>query len=248
MVSAALVAAVVLSALASLEACAPAEAPEQVEATLELEQPTRRLIQLGLQAEGFDPGPPDGLFGRRTRSAIRGWQESQGLSPTGFLDGSAAEALRAAGAARRSAAGTKAASTSLETAARVDETPAGNAPAAAEEPSVGGAPAAPEPSGDLTAWVRAVDGSLTDAEGAAAQAEAAATGAGGWFLRTMACLDAEERMLRALDRVRSLTTGEGRPEGVAPATGNEVYVELGERMAAAREQVRTACEFIEPPR
>ncbi len=44
--------------------------PSAVEAALELDRPTRRLIQRGLRNEGFDPGPPDGLFGPLTRAAI----------------------------------------------------------------------------------------------------------------------------------------------------------------------------------
>ena len=41
-----------------------------VEKGLELSLSDRRLIQMGLAAEGFDPGPADGLFGPRTRKAI----------------------------------------------------------------------------------------------------------------------------------------------------------------------------------
>ena len=51
----------------------------------------------GLQAAGFDPGGADGLFGPRTRAAIRGWQSSRGRRPTGFLDAATAVALRSAG-------------------------------------------------------------------------------------------------------------------------------------------------------
>ena len=43
---------------------------ESVEKGLELSLSERRLIQMGLAAEGFDPGPADGLFGPRTRKAI----------------------------------------------------------------------------------------------------------------------------------------------------------------------------------
>ena len=69
-----------------------------VEEWLGLDPATRRLIQQGLQAEGFDPGRPDGLFGPRTRAAIRSWQSSRGEPATGYLDGAAAEALRSVGA------------------------------------------------------------------------------------------------------------------------------------------------------
>ena len=45
----------------------------------------------------LDPGGADGLFGPRTRSAIRNWQSSRGGRATGYLDGAAVEALRPAG-------------------------------------------------------------------------------------------------------------------------------------------------------
>ena len=77
-----------------------AQDPPAVEASLGLARPTRRLIQQGLQNEGFDPGAPDGLFGPRTRAAIRGWQEARGVPPTGYLDSAEADLLRAAGAPR----------------------------------------------------------------------------------------------------------------------------------------------------
>ena len=69
-----------------------------VEEGLGLDRSARQQIQLGLQTEGFDPGGADGLFGPRTRAAIRGWQTSRVSRATGYLDGAAAEALRTAGA------------------------------------------------------------------------------------------------------------------------------------------------------
>ncbi len=74
-----------------------APAPEAVEATLELKRQERRQIQMGLASLGFDPGPADGLFGRRTRASIGGWQSSQGGDATGYLDAEAAKLLLAAG-------------------------------------------------------------------------------------------------------------------------------------------------------
>ena len=74
-----------------------AQDPAAVEAALSLDRPTRRLIQQGLRNEGFDPGAPDGLFGPRSREAIRRWQEAQALPATGYLDGGEAELLRTAG-------------------------------------------------------------------------------------------------------------------------------------------------------
>ena len=63
---------------------------------LNLDHAARRQIQQGLQAAGFDPGGADGLFGPRTRAAIRGWQSSRGRRPTGFLDAATVVALRSA--------------------------------------------------------------------------------------------------------------------------------------------------------
>ena len=75
---------------------------EAVEAALGLERAERLRIQEGLAALGFDAGPADGLFGRRTRSAIGNWQRSQGGEATGYLDAEAARTLLAAADGRRS--------------------------------------------------------------------------------------------------------------------------------------------------
>ena len=60
---------------------------------LGLDRAARREVQEGLRAAGFDPGGADGMFGPRTRAAIRSWQTSRGARATGYLDGAAA-ALR----------------------------------------------------------------------------------------------------------------------------------------------------------
>ena len=75
--------------------------PEAVEAALGLERAERLRIQQGLAALGFDPGPADGLFGRRTRNAIGQWQRSRGSEATGYLDADAARTLLAATDAAR---------------------------------------------------------------------------------------------------------------------------------------------------
>ena len=49
-------------------------------------------IQWGLPSAGYDPGAADGLFGPRTRAAIRSWQSSRGARSTGHLDGPQVEA------------------------------------------------------------------------------------------------------------------------------------------------------------
>ena len=81
-----------------------------VEEDLDLNRTTRRQIQLGLRSAGFDPGGADGLFGPRTRAAIRNWQSSRGTRSTGYLDGPQVEALRSRGAPQsRASAGAAAA-------------------------------------------------------------------------------------------------------------------------------------------
>ena len=79
----------------------PVVTAESIEAGLELSRADRRLAQLGLEAEGFDPGPADGLFGRGTRGAIGRWQASQGDSSTEYLDAESAKLLLASGTKRK---------------------------------------------------------------------------------------------------------------------------------------------------
>ncbi len=87
-----------------------------VEEGLGLNQAARRQVQLGLRSAGFDPGGADGLFGPRTRAAIRSWQSARGVRSTGYLDGSQVEALRSQGGSRPpvSAGAADADSTELE--------------------------------------------------------------------------------------------------------------------------------------
>ena len=70
-----------------------AEDGAAVETALELTRADRRLIQSSLAAQGYDPGPADGVFGRRTRRAIGQWQAARGEGPTGYLNAEAAELL-----------------------------------------------------------------------------------------------------------------------------------------------------------
>ncbi len=51
--------------------------------------------QIELQARGYDPGPPDGFMGRRTRQALRQFQEDIGGPVTGVLDDATIETLTA---------------------------------------------------------------------------------------------------------------------------------------------------------
>ena len=56
----------------------------------------RRKLQSCLKTQGFDPGKPDGIFGRNTRSKIRAWQVAAGQSgkeAAGFLSAADVEEL-----------------------------------------------------------------------------------------------------------------------------------------------------------
>jgi hypothetical protein len=50
-------------------------------------------VQERLKAVGFDPGPVDGAFGPKTRDALRWFQNTKGLLPTGDLDKKTLDAL-----------------------------------------------------------------------------------------------------------------------------------------------------------
>ena len=106
-----------------------------VEEGLSLDLAARRQIQQGLAAGGFDPGGADGLFGPRTRAAIRRWQSSRGARSTGYLDGASAEALRSSGSAGRAVAGVAPSAPAAVPAAQQSSpasSPSGSAAASAE--------------------------------------------------------------------------------------------------------------------
>lgn len=56
-----------------------------VEESLGLNTLTRRIIEGRLTQLGFDPGPADGEFKNKTRRAIRQFQRSRNLTPTGYI-------------------------------------------------------------------------------------------------------------------------------------------------------------------
>ena len=74
-------------------------APEAVGAALGLSRSDRVLVQRGLAHLGFDTGPADGVFGRRTRGAIESYQRDKGLPATGYLTAELGDALIALGGA-----------------------------------------------------------------------------------------------------------------------------------------------------
>ncbi len=71
--------------------------PERAEVALALSREDRRLVQRALNDLKHPAGVVDGVFGRRTRGAIEGWQLAAGLAGTGYLTDEQAEDLIAHG-------------------------------------------------------------------------------------------------------------------------------------------------------
>jgi peptidoglycan hydrolase-like protein with peptidoglycan-binding domain len=74
--------------------------PEAAEAALGLSREARRSVQRDLELLGYDPRGIDGVFGRGTRAAIRGWQGDNDVPATGFLTGNQIVLLQEQGEAR----------------------------------------------------------------------------------------------------------------------------------------------------
>jgi len=51
-----------------------------------VEGPLIKSVQARLNAQGFSAGPADGIWGNQTEAALRKWQESHHIEPTGTLD------------------------------------------------------------------------------------------------------------------------------------------------------------------
>jgi len=45
-----------------------------------------KTLQVRLEVQGYDPGPIDGIFGARTATAVKNFQESKGLTTDGVVD------------------------------------------------------------------------------------------------------------------------------------------------------------------
>jgi peptidoglycan hydrolase-like protein with peptidoglycan-binding domain len=59
------------------------------------EDPAVADLQARLLGLGFDGGPPDGLYGERTRDGVMAFQEARGLPATGNADCATWQALLA---------------------------------------------------------------------------------------------------------------------------------------------------------
>jgi peptidoglycan hydrolase-like protein with peptidoglycan-binding domain len=58
-------------------------------------------VQAALKANGHDPGPIDGVMGRRTQDALRAYQTGQHLEATGQIDQETLDKLGVRSAARQ---------------------------------------------------------------------------------------------------------------------------------------------------
>ncbi|MEM7213140.1 MAG: caspase family protein, partial [Pseudomonadota bacterium] len=86
------------------EAASVPEEPEvppeiQTERNLNLSRIRKRQIQTWLFTLGHDPNGIDGLFGRGSRKAIRGWQKKNGFEANSWLTAEQVEKLQAQGQA-----------------------------------------------------------------------------------------------------------------------------------------------------
>ncbi len=60
-------------------------APAEIEATLKLTRTQRTTIQKQLTSLGYDAGVADGLWGSKTRAAIKSWQKANRKTQTGYV-------------------------------------------------------------------------------------------------------------------------------------------------------------------
>ena len=73
------------------------DAAKREEDALDLDSAARKDVQRGLSSLGLEVGPIDGLFGGRTREALRAWQLERRVDGTGYLTKQQAVALIALG-------------------------------------------------------------------------------------------------------------------------------------------------------
>lgn len=101
---------VVTPELTAQDSASPPADHATAEQALGLKREAKLLIQRGLASLKFDSGPADGLFGKKTRGAIKAWQRAKGFRATGHLTAEQAEALKAVGeeSTREQVAGAKA--------------------------------------------------------------------------------------------------------------------------------------------
>jgi peptidoglycan hydrolase-like protein with peptidoglycan-binding domain len=72
----------------------------QIDETTPLTTSEVRDLQARLKALGFDPGDIDGILGPQTVTAIRRFEASRSLTPTGNVDRRTLQRLKEAGPSR----------------------------------------------------------------------------------------------------------------------------------------------------
>jgi peptidoglycan hydrolase-like protein with peptidoglycan-binding domain len=72
----------------------PEGIPEALGAPIHLSADDVRAVQEALQQAGHEPGDPDGLWGEQSRSAMRDFQEAEGLPVSGNIDMASIRALQ----------------------------------------------------------------------------------------------------------------------------------------------------------
>ena len=108
----------------------------------------------------------------------------------------------------------------------------------------GGVPALEQATVDtFEGWLHALNAAVAEAEQVARETDGAARR--GRLLLSAACRNAEDRMARAIDRVRNLAFGEDRPGFVPASAGAAIYDKLRERLDAARERARRTCAPVD---
>ncbi len=68
---------------------------QQTEIEMALSQDQKREVQKRLNAMNHNVGTADGAWGKKTRAGLSAWQTANGLIPTGFLNASQFELMRA---------------------------------------------------------------------------------------------------------------------------------------------------------
>ncbi len=187
--------------------------PVAVEVALSLDREAKVLVQRGLGDLKYDAGPADGLFGKKTRGAIKAWQRAKGFRATGYLTAEQAEALRAVGeeSTREQVAGAQAGRERETRSAAKDEV----AREAKENKNAenGGDAIA----GDVEGEVRSVDKPREDLGALSADSSLRAK--------------VEEMLTRALDAFQRVDHG---LRSYAYASLAEVQAEAGDTQGAAR--------------
>lgn len=93
----------------------PEQLTEREENSLNLTRDQRREIQRNLSLLGHDPGGVDGIFGPRTRGAVRAFQRDNNIQATGYLSASQVSLLSNQAAIRAAELAAEAEARRLET-------------------------------------------------------------------------------------------------------------------------------------